>query len=73
MERPAVDTKFVKLDTNTSESILRKTLLDCRSRDIVNYLLLARTTAIRKVIRQARKLGMIFPTYSWLIFNPVSK
>ncbi len=73
MERPSIDTKFVKLEANSSESVLRETLLACRSRGMINYLLLTRSAVTRKVIRQARRLGMISPTYAWLIFNPVSE
>ena len=76
MERRGIDTKFEKLETNSSsisEEIFRNTLVASRKRSIVNYLLLTKTSVTRKVIRQARKLGMISPTYSWLILNPVSK
>ena len=76
MERRGIDTIFEKLETNSSnngEEIFRSTLVACRKRSIVNFLLLTRTSVTRKVIRQARKLGMISPTYSWLILNPVSK
>ena len=76
MERRGIDTKFEKLETNSSnngEEMFRSTLVACRKRAIVKYLLLTRTSVTREVIRQARKLGMISPTYSWLILNPVSK
>ncbi len=71
MEMPDLDFKFWKIKNNVDADEIRELLLRVRDKGLKKFLVLAESTMIRKLFKHGRRLGMISPSYSWIVPNLV--
>lgn len=72
MEAPGLRFSFWKVFSSATPEQIKQILMRIRDNSLHNFLLLTGPPLTKVIFYQARRLGLVSPSYSWMVLNLVS-